>query len=130
LHEWRIAGLRRLSEHRRPAPANLASFLAPRAAMNLVTACGSLLPRKLSRSPGSLQIWARLFAPNGTPSAVVDKLNCVLNIARREKELLDVFAKGSVFRSVRPRGSGRCFIVQIAPRAAINTRIENPVHAG
>ncbi|MSP97989.1 MAG: tripartite tricarboxylate transporter substrate binding protein [Betaproteobacteria bacterium] len=57
---------------------------------------------ELGYKDAGLQIWYGLFAPAGTPRAVVDRLNAEVRAAMATREVQDSFAKGGVF----PAGMG------------------------
>lgn len=66
------------------------------------------VPTMASVAPGlSLDIWVGFFAPLGTPSAVVQRLNAELNEVARTKAVLDVIQPdGSVPQAVAPAEFG------------------------
>lgn len=46
--------------------------------------------------PGvEVEIWAGLFAPNGTPQEAIDKTNAALNRALQDRSVQDIFRKGT-----------------------------------
>ena len=47
-------------------------------------------------------LWYGLFAPAGTPRAIVDKMNAELKIVLADKEVEDIYEKGGLFPSPMP----------------------------
>ena len=65
---------------------------------------------ELGYKDAALTIWYALFAPAGTPKAIVEKMNAEVNAVLAQKDVIEIFARAGIYPKIMSVGEFGSFV--------------------